>query len=584
MPRVISYARFSSRKQAKGLSLARQIASAEAWCKENGHTLESEDRYKDEGRSAFSGDNASAGALGVIQRKLLAGEIERGTILIVEALDRVTRLPLSKAFNLMMNLVHNGLVIVTLSDEKVWNEETMNDLGSFMMSIVTLYRGHQESEYKSKRLRKTFNMHRKEGSQEAFGSAPGWLKREGKKLPWTVDEPKAEIVRRVFELSAAGFGSKLIAKKANDEDWPVVTRNALPGAKWHAQMPGQLLRNRAVLGELQHRIRTHEAHAQHWQGFIVGEPIKDYYPRIVSDDLWNRSRASIRSRAVAKRRDSHYYNIFSGLMYCGHCGAPIHRKSERSGHSHAQLQCSDKLAGKTECKTMAANLADPSILDAIYGYAIMYMGAEERETASADLAALETAIAEKQAQAANIAMAIAQSKGKVPALITLSVTLAEEIEELEQQLAELKEEQVLEPLGHALDGAFVTEALQYLYVPDDESAKEKRAALHLKISRVVDTIWLFSYDLAVIRYKDQPLPQAVSLPHKQLPSRANPKAKYHKPPKSRPEPEKPFFNAYMSQKLELPEPRKNIAFSRKLKPLLLEYAEDDEYEGYLEAA
>ena len=583
MPRVISYARFSSRKQAKGLSLIRQIELAKAWCEKHGHKLDEDDQFKDEGRSAYSGENSAIGKLALIQKKLASGEIERGTILIVEALDRITRQALSKALTLMMGLVHNGLVIVTLSDEKVWDEKTMDNLGDFLMSVVTLYRGHQESEFKSQRLRNTFKKHRTMGSQEAFGSAPGWLSRDDKTSPWVVDEEKADVVRRVFELSATGFGSKLIAKKANEENWPVVTRNAKPGASWHAQMPGQILRNRTVLGELQHRIRTHEAHAKHWQGLIVGEPIKDYYPRIVNDDLWNRSRASIRSRSVAKRRDVHYYNIFSGLMYCGHCGAPIHRKTERTGHSHAQLQCSDKLAGKTDCKTMAANKADPSILDAIYGYAVAFMGTDERETLTADLDALKTAITEKQEQANNIAVAIAQSKGRAPALISLSVTLADEIDALQQQLAELMEAQALQPVGSAFDGAFVAEALKYLYTPEDETAKEKRAELHLKLARVVDTIWLFAYDLAVIKYKDQPLPQPVSLPHKQLPSRVDPKAKYHKPPKPKPEPEKPFFNAYMSQKLELPEPRKNVAFSRKAKPLLLEY-EDSEDEGYPEAA
>ncbi|MEM8516304.1 recombinase family protein [Janthinobacterium sp. CAN_S7] len=584
MPRVISYARFSSRKQAKGLSLARQIEAAEKWCKEKGYTLESGDQYKDEGRSAFNGDNAAVGALSVIQAKLVSGEIEKGTILIVEALDRVTRLPLSDAFALMMSLVKGGLVVVTLSDGKVWNNETLNDLGSFMMSIVTLYRGHQESEFKSGRLRATFNMHRKRSSQEAFGSAPGWLKREDKTEPWTVKPELAAVVQRVFELSAAGFGSKAIAHKANAEKWPVVTRNGKEEKGWHAQMPGQLLRNRAVLGEMQHRIRTHEAHAKHWQGLITGAPIENYYPRVVSDELWNRSRASVRSRAVAKRRDAHYYNVFSGLMYCGLCGAPIHRKSERTGHSHAQLQCSDKVSGKTTCKTMAANLADPTILDAIYGYAIAALGTDERDGASADLDALETAIAEKRAEAANIARALGQTKGKGHALIQLTIKLEYEIDELQQQLLELKEEQSLQPTGTVFDERFVTEAMSFLYVPDDETAKEKRAELHLKLTRVVETIWLFAYDLAVIKYKDNPFPQLVSLPHKQLPSRANPKAKYHKPPKPKPEPEKAFFVAYMAQKLELPEPRKSAAFTKKAKPLILEHDEDGEEDEYLDAA
>ena len=584
MPRVISYARFSSRKQAKGLSLSRQIEAATEWCKKNGYTLEAGDQFKDEGRSAYSGENAAVGDLSVIQSKLLSGEIARGTILIVEALDRITRQSLSKAITLMMNLVHNGLVIVTLSDEKVWDEQSMNDLGLFMMSVVTLYRGHQESEYKSMRLRKTFKKHRNTGSQEAFGSAPGWLTREDKKAPWTVKEELAEIVRRVFELSAAGFGSKAIAHKANAEKWPIVTRLGKQEAGWHAQMPGQLLRNRAVLGELQHRIRTHEAHAQHWEGFVTGEPVKDYYPRIVSNDLWNRARASVRSRAVAKRRDAHYYNIFSGMMYCGLCGAPIHRKSERTGHSHAQLQCSDKVAGKSKCKTMSANRADPTILTAIYEYAIETLGNDERVVVHNDLAALEGAIAEKQSEATNIARAIAQSKGRAPALISLSITLAEEIDALQQQRLEAKEELAIQAPGSVFDEKFVIEAMGFLYTPDDETAKEERAKLHLKLSRVVDTIWLFAYDLAVIKYKDSPVMHPVALPHKQLPSRVNPTAKYHKPPTPKPEPEKVYWQAAMAGELELPEARKTVALSRKVKPLLLEYAEDAEEEESSRAA
>jgi DNA invertase Pin-like site-specific DNA recombinase len=577
MQRVISYARFSSRKQAKGLSLSRQVEAAAEWCTKNGYTLEAGDQFKDEGRSAYSGENATVGDLSVIQNKLLSGEIEPGTILIVEALDRITRQSLSEAITLMMSLVHKGLVIVTLSDEKVWDKKAMNDLGSFMMSVVTLYRGHQESEYKSMRLRKTFQKHRKTGSQEAFGSAPGWLTRDDKKTPWKVKEELADVVRRVFELSAAGFGSKAIAHKANAEKWPVVTRLGKQEAGWHAQMAGQLLRNRAVLGELQHRIRTHDAHAQHWQGLITGTPIENYYPRIVSDDLWNRARASVRSRAVAKRRDAHYYNIFSGLMYCGLCGAPIHRKSERTGHSHAQLQCSDKVAGKTTCKTMSANRADAAVLTAIYEYAIEVLGTDERAVVQADLAALEGAIGEKQSEATNIARAIAQSKGRVPALISLSITLAEEVEALQQQLLEAKEEQAIQAPGSVFDETFITEAMGFLYKPDDETAKEKRAELHLKISRVVDTIWLFAYDLAVIKYKDSSVLQPVALPHKELPSRVNPAAKYHKPPTQKPERAKLYWKAAMAGELELPEARKTVALSRKVKPLLLEYADEEEY-------
>jgi len=576
MARVISYTRFSSRKQAKGLSYVRQIEAAREWCDKNGYTLDDADQYKDLGVSAYSGANAETGALAELQKKLLSGEIERGTILIVEALDRITRQSLSKAVRLLINLATGGLTVVTLSDGRQWNEDVMDDLGAFMTSVLTLYRGHQESQFKSDRLQKTFRKHRELGTQSAFGSAPGWLFRESKDMPWQVDEAKARVVRRVFELAASGFGSKQIAKTANDEGWPVVTRLNLTEGRWHAQMPGQLLRNRAVVGEHQHRIHTYEAHAQHWQGLLTGSPVRDYYPPIISEDLWNRARASIRTRSVPKRRDAHYYNVFSGLMYCGNCGAPIHRKSERSGHSHAQLQCSDKLSGKTECRTMAANRADPDILKAIYEYAVDVLGSDQRGSATADIAAIESAIADKLEECERIANAVAQTKGKVRAFIDKSVKLSEEAEELRQKLTEMREQQALQPVGSVFDDAFVTDAMAYLYVPEDSTAKEKRAELHLKIARVVDTIWLFAYDLAVIRYKNAPVLHTVMLQHKQLPSRAKPDSKFHRPPKEKEIPDKPFWRAALRGDLCLPEPRRAISIEMKLKPLLLEYEEEHE--------
>lgn len=579
MTRVISYTRFSSRKQAKGLSYARQLEAARKWCEKNGYVLDEHDQFADLGVSAYSGANADTGDLARLQELLRTGAIARGTILIVEALDRITRQALPKAITLLMNLATGGLRVVTLSDNREWNEQTMCDLGQFMMSVVTLYRGHQESEFKSSRLRDTYKMHRESGSRQAFGAAPGWLYREDKTKPWLVDEEKAAVVRRVFELSAAGFGSKTIAARANEENWPVPTRLNLTDGRWHGQMPGQLLRNRAVLGEHQHRIRTHDAHHKHWLGLLAGAPVSDYYPRIVSDELWNRARASVRARSVAKRRDAHYYNVFSGLMYCGHCGAPIHRKTERNGHSHAQLICSDKIGGKTTCKTMAANCADPQLLSAIYEYAVHQLGGEEQHDYAGERAALQAAVAEKLEACERIAEAIAQSKGKVQAFIDKSVQLADEAEALKQQLEELREREAADTGGSVFDDSFLVDALGFLYVSGDERAKERRAELHLKLSRVVETIWIWAYDCAVVKYRSGEALHPVMLAEKRLPSRANPAARWHKPPKPRAPAPKPFYFAALAGELSPPEPRRAVKLEEKLKPLLLEYDEPEDEAG-----
>lgn len=576
MPRVISYTRFSSRKQARGLSYVRQIESAREWCRENGYTLDESDQFNDHGVSAFSGANAETGALAELQKMLANGKIERGTILIVEALDRITRQTLTKAITLLMNLANSGLTIVTLSDKRVWNQESMNDLGSFMMSVVTLYRGHQESEYKSMRLRKTFKKHRETGSQQAFGAAPGWLSRGDKTRPWVVDQDKAHVIHKVFEMAAAGFGSKAIAKRANDEGWPVPTRLNLTNGRWHGQMPGHILRNRAVLGEHQHRIHTHEAHAQHWRGLPVGQPIKDYYPRIISDELWNAARASIFARQVERRRDTHYYNIFSGLMYCGHCGAPIHRKNEKKGYSRAQLYCSDKTSGTSNCRTMSARAADPTLLRAIYEYAYTHLGSDDAAQRSADVASLKLQIKEKIDECTRIADAVARTGGRVQAFIEKSIQLTDEVEQLKEALSEIEYKNI--STGDIFDDSFVSGALEYLYEPSEE-ATEKRATLHLQLSRLVDTIWLFAYDCAFIKFKNETSPLCTPLPGKRLPSRANPAAKHHKPPIEKPEPPKPVFQATLAGESmkKLPEPRKAAALSKRQRDYMLTIEDDEAF-------
>lgn len=578
-PRVLSYIRFSSAKQGKGTSVERQQEMAREWCDKKGWKLDEFSKFRDDGVSAFSGANAHTGDLAKLQHMLATGEIAPGTHLIVEAFDRITRQGLQPAIALTMSLINSGLVIVTLNDGKVWDKNAMSDLSSFMMSVITLYRGHDESNQKSRRLRKTFKIHRENGSKQAFGTAPGWLSRDSKFSPWVVDKEKAESVRRVFELAAGGLGQKAIAKIANDEQWLVPTRLGLTGKRWHAQMAGQLLRNRAVVGEHQHRITTYEAREQHWRGLAVGEPIKGYYDPIVSEELWRAARASINGRTVAKRRDVHYYNIFSGLMYCGWCGAPIQRKNGTKGYSRAQLNCADRIAGLTKCATMSAKNADGPLLEALYEHSHESLRDEGAHQKSEEIAALEHAIKEIREQTEHISDAIAASGGRITAFVNKSIRLQDEFEVLSIRLETLQGEEAAKGDG-VFDQSFVEDALSYLYLSDDHHAKEKRAGLNVRLARLVETIWIFAYDCAFIKYKNDKLIHAVPLPGKRLPSRVNPDAKYHVKPKDWEEPFKPIWNKHFTVGVALPEPRRPKPLKWRASGLVAPiYDNEDEHEG-----
>lgn len=577
--RVISYLRFSSWRQRGGDSFRRQTEMAMEYCNRHGLTLDTECVWQDLGVSGFSGKNSKTGALGALQKMVLDGQLVPGTVLLIEAFDRLTRLSLPQAYELLLSLINKGVIIVTLTDEKVWTEASMGQMENFMLSCATLYRGYNESKQKSDRLRKKFKAARDAESQASFGSAPGWLYRDSKTSPWQVHKHLASVVNDVFDLSASGFGSKAIAGVANAAGWPVPTRLNLTEGRWHAQLAGNLLRNRSVLGEHEHRIRNHEMHEKHWKGASTGTVIADYYPRIVSEDVWYRARGSIDSRSVPRRRDNHHFNIWSGLLYCGHCGAPLQRKTEKDGRSKAQIVCADRLAGITQCKSFSANGFDSLLLKNIYMYAPSHLYKDEG--LSDAIASLEAQLKETVIEADRIADAIAKTGGRVDALLRLSFSLDEQIRRLSTELNTKREAQAEAAIDIAFDTTFYDHCMSHLYEISDES-RVVRSSVNLKLSRLVSTIWVWGYDLATVQFADG-VSYHVPLDKKSLPSRAKPDSKYHKPRKPiNPDLDPnllvtfgPFFSAAIEGRLIPPVPRRKVfKLARTASPYLYDSSDE----------
>lgn len=474
--------------------------------------------------SAWTGANKRKGKLGVLLELIEAGKVEPGTFLLVEALDRLTREELTDAVGLVTKLLEAGLVIVTLTDGKEWTKKSMNSQKmDFMMSVLLLSRGHEESLMKARRLRETFANARESGSRKEFGSAPGWLSRSNNTEPWQLVEERANAVRRVFELAAQGYGSKAICKIANAEGWPIPTRDTKDKAKiWHGTMPGRLLRMRAVLGEHEYRIMSHEAkkEVKHWRGKRSGILIPDFYPRVISDELWHRARASIATRATAsRRRDEHYLNIWSGLLRCGYCGAMVQRKNETRGKSKAQLICSNKIAGITDCKTGAANATDASLLINICSIAGAQMGlGYDKDAIAKKIDVAKSKLIDLSSGAAALAKAIVATSGGLPELIMEAEKLQREKSTLILEIEEAEQKLAMEP-NSMLDDSYATKVLSQLYIKDPV-AKEVRAECNVRLSRAISAIWHFAYDVAIVSFKNgtvMPVPLSPKTPMAERP-------------------------------------------------------------------
>lgn len=277
-PRVISYTRFSSRRQRHGRSEERQGDAARAWCERNG--LELDENISDLGVSAFRGKHRNKGALSEFLRRIEEGKIPPGSYLLIEHFDRLTREEVSDAQDLVKLILKKDVNIVTLLDGRVYTRDSLNDLHSLLVMILMFSKAHEESRAKGDRVADTFKRKRSEGKR-VFGAAPGWLKRKNGSDEWEVIPELAAIVVRVFELAASGVGGPSIARIANDEKWPVPTRKtAVSTTYWHSKLPQILLRNRAVLGETEHTFTNRKAleDAGSEKAIKSGLVLKEYYP------------------------------------------------------------------------------------------------------------------------------------------------------------------------------------------------------------------------------------------------------------------------------------------------------------------
>jgi DNA invertase Pin-like site-specific DNA recombinase len=116
VPRAFSYMRFSTLEQGKGDSLNRQTTMAREWSERHGVPLDTELNLTDKGVSAYQGANAETGALGAFLDTVKAGAIPRGSWLLVESLDRISREPAVDASYTMQGIIRAGVTVVDLSD------------------------------------------------------------------------------------------------------------------------------------------------------------------------------------------------------------------------------------------------------------------------------------------------------------------------------------------------------------------------------------------------------------------------------------------------------------------------------------
>lgn len=321
-PKIYSYTRFSSEKQRNGDSLRRQIEAAEVWATTEGQGLELDTSLRDEGVSGFHGRNAEVGALGTFLNAIRDGRVAPGSILLVENLDRISRHDPLKAMRVLETVVEAGVDIVTLQDRRRYTRQNIaQDVTHLIVALLTFARGNEESRTKSLRLRAVWSNKRREAvaSRRVMSTwVHPWIRVVGVKrngvrsdfsnAKYVLDQRRAKVVRQIFQWSAAGWGYTRIARELR-------ARRVSPWrrAGWSIVRVEKVIKNRAVLGEYQPYRYEGGAYGKRVPD---GDPIKDYYPRVVSDTEFEQAQPPLAGHR--RGRPNKWVRLLAGLLVDSH--------------------------------------------------------------------------------------------------------------------------------------------------------------------------------------------------------------------------------------------------------------------------
>lgn len=318
-PKAYSYLRFSTPEQAKGDSQRRQMDAAKRYALE--HSLDLVDAsYEDLGVSAFRGANAETGMLGEFCDAVRSGNVPKGSWLLIESLDRLSRNRPRKAVRLLESICEEGITLVTLSDGKIYTEALLDDDPmAFMWAFMVAMRANEESETKSRRLRAAWSQKRKVAAHKKLtAKAPSWLRLSEDRMGFHIDECRANVVRRIYQMSAEGAGYGKIAEILNREGVPTFAG----GQMWHRSFITKLLNAQTAIGIYTPSVLEHIDGKKQRR---PTEQIKDYYPAIITEDLnaLVKARLSVTSPRGRHANSGVTQNILANLCSCSRCGASV---------------------------------------------------------------------------------------------------------------------------------------------------------------------------------------------------------------------------------------------------------------------
>ena len=338
------------KKDAESNSITNQKQILLDYCQKQGFTNTM--FFVDDG---ISGTSFERGGFQQMQKMVEEGKICR---VIVKDLSRFGREMVEAGRLTQIVYPSLGVTFISL-------HENVNSTTGEGMEMLPFYNIFNEwyAAQTSKKIRAVWQSKAENGKRVSPTVPFGYVKDPGDKEKWLIDDPAAEVVRKIYALCLAGRGPLQIAKQLEEEKILVPSAYYESIGRTHAQkVPSDYCKwdQKTVVGILENRQYTgcavnfksttvsYKVHKKIHNATEDYQVIPNMQEPIISEEQWLRVQElrKHRRRPTATGRTS----LFSGLVYCADCGAKMHFAAAKSlTRNQEHFRCSNYKSGRGSC-------------------------------------------------------------------------------------------------------------------------------------------------------------------------------------------------------------------------------------------
>ena len=299
----------------------------------------------------YSGTTFDRPAFREMEKMIENGEI--GTV-IVKDMSRLGRNYLQVGMYTDIVFPENDVRFIAINDNVDSAVQTEFDMTPIRNFCNELY-----ARDTAKKIKSSFAVKGNHGEHLATRPPLGYKKDEKDPNKWVIDEPAAEIIRKIFKLCMGGMGPQQIAKQLEAEKVLTPTAYLYPlfgelGDRdpyhWDHNTVGKILERQEYVGNTVNFKTTSKDYRTKKRVMNDEEMRKtfdDTHPAIIDANTFEvvqKIRQNKRRRTATGR-----FQLFSGKLFCADCGAKLHFAGSNKNPKEDHYTCANYRSNTGTC-------------------------------------------------------------------------------------------------------------------------------------------------------------------------------------------------------------------------------------------